>query len=100
MTSIGIDREQIKIAMTENVLDILCIIPKSEILKKGMPYVKDAIKSSGLLKKSCELKWNKFWIYFKKFWMSSKMFIAIWNIHGNDENELEMHSRVNNGLER
>ena len=44
MMSIAIDREQIKIAMTENVVDILCIMPKSEILKKGVPCVQDTIK--------------------------------------------------------
>ena len=79
--------------MTENCMDVLHTMPKNEALKKGAPCAKDAIESSGLLAKSCDLKWDK-------FWMSSKKFIAIHNIHGKDENEQEMHTRVSNELER
>lgn len=51
MGSLGIHKQQIKIAMSENCIDILCIALKEEILKKGMPHAQDAIKSSGLLNK-------------------------------------------------
>ena len=100
MGSLGICKQQIKMAMSENCIDILCIIPKEEILKKGMPYVQDAIKSSGLLNKDDDKKWDKLWVHFKKFWMSNAYFISLWNINGNAVDEVKMHARVNNGLER
>ena len=55
MVSIGIHWEQVKMAMTENCVDILCTIRKSEVLKKGMHCTKDSIKSSDSLTKSCQL---------------------------------------------
>ena len=60
MLSIRMCKEQTKIAMTENCMDALHIVPKDEMLRKGMPCAKDAIKSLGLATKSCELKWDKF----------------------------------------
>ena len=36
-TSIGIHREQVKMEMTENCVDILRIMPKNEMLKKACP---------------------------------------------------------------
>ena len=100
MGSLGICKQQIKMAMSENCIDILCIIPKEEILKKGMPYVQDAIKSSGLLNKDDDKKWDTFWVCFKKFWMSNECFVSLWNINGNSVDEVKMHTRVNDGLER
>ena len=92
MLPIGTREEQVKIAMTENRMGALRAMPK-KMLKKGAPCVKDAIESSDLLTKSCDLKWDKFWVRFKKFWMPSKKFAAIWSTHGNDENELGIHTR-------
>ena len=100
MGNLGICKQQIKMAMSENCIDILRIMPKKEILKKGTPYVQDAIKSSGLLNKDDNKKWDKFWVHFKKFWMSNSDFISLWNIDGDAADEVKMHTRVNNGLER
>ena len=44
MMSIGELAEQVKIEMTENCVDILCIMPKNEILKKGAPCAKCVVK--------------------------------------------------------
>ena len=99
MVKLEIDKEQVKCAMKKGVLDVLTVIPKSEIKSKGIPYVKSLIDELNLTK-SDKQKWAKFWKYFLKFWMSDENFISIWNINSNNSNEKEMHSRVNNGLER
>ena len=79
--------------MTENCIGILRIAPKNETLEKGVPCTKCTIESAGSLEKSCELKWEK-------FWMPSKKCTEIWSAHGDDANEQEMSARMNIRLER
>ena len=67
MGSLGICEAQIKMAMTKNCIDILCMIPKDEILNKGMPCAQDAIKPSGLLNKDDEKNGINFGCVSKNF---------------------------------
>lgn len=51
--------------MTPGKLDLLTIIPTSEIETKGIPYVKSLLKSKNVG------AWNTFWNYFTKTWMKT-----------------------------
>ena len=100
MLALKIDGEQISMAMTKFVLDVLTVIPPNEILSKGIPYVKSIIEKE-LVKQSDKDKWKLFWeTYFIKYWMSSESFIKCWNIHSEDDSHLDLQNRTNNALER
>ena len=61
--------------MTKNVLGILTILPRDEMLSKGVFYVRDVIDAECKDDKDVK-KWDFFWNnYFKTFWMSSEEFI-------------------------
>ena len=61
--------------MTKNVLDILTILPRDEIIPKGIYYVRDIIDTECNKSEDCK-KWNFFWdTYFKKYWMVSEEFV-------------------------
>ena len=80
MIFLKINTKQIKLAMTKHVLDILTILPRDEILSKGVFNVRDIIDAEC---KDVEVvkKWDIFWNnYIKKYWMSSEEFIKTWNI--------------------
>ena len=90
-----IPKHEVEQAMTRNVIDILTIIPRKEILKKGIPYVRSIIQESN------KAKWDLWWEnYFKKYWMSSTAFIKTWNIHNKGKKYKDIQNRTNNGLER
>ena len=72
---IGINRdEQVSIAMTKNVTDILTITPRGEIVTKGIPFVIYIIMPN--LGAEDLDKWRKLWTYFNSYWMSSMDFVA------------------------
>ena len=88
-------------SMEPNCIDLLTIIPKKEIVKFGIPYLKMVIKSMPGFNESDAKKWDEFWAYFKRFWCSDDKFIATWNIHDEKTNGYpDIHNRANNRLER
>ena len=100
MLSLKIDQEYVGHAMTKNCIDILTIIPRDEILVKGIPYVRSILEAEDLNLSSDDcVKWDVFWIYFKSFWCSSLEFIATWNIKDVDDKNRKMQNRTNNALE-
>ena len=99
MVDLKMETKQIKLAMTRNVLDILTIIPRDEILSKGIPYVRDIIDAEVKTKKDRQL-WDEFWGYFKKYWMSTQDFISTWNIFDTEKKYIELQNRTSNALER
>jgi len=76
MKDLGIPDEEIFIAMASGVYDLLTILPKEELLKKGIPYVREMIinkitnyyaeKEIALSQPAFEERWDKFWSYFMK----------------------------------
>ena len=73
-------RKTNQVSNDKNVLDILTILPRDEILSKGVFNVRDIIDAEC---KDVEVvkKWDIFWNnYIKKYWMSSEEFIKTWNI--------------------
>ena len=46
MIEYKIETDQIKLAMTQSVLDILTVIPRDEILTKGIDYVRDILDAA------------------------------------------------------
>ena len=59
MKKLGISQEQIDMAIENNCLDILIIIPTNEIRSKGIPGVKIAIELLSLSTDD-KVKWKKF----------------------------------------
>ena len=76
MKDLGIPDEEIFIAMASGVYDLLTILPKEELLKKGIPFVREMIieeitnyyaeKGMSRSQPAFEERWDKFWSYFMK----------------------------------
>ena len=100
MIEYKIEIDQIKLAMNQSVLYILTVIPRDEILTKGIDYVRDIFDVACKTKQDTR-KWDSFFEkYFKKFWCSSDAFIKTWNICDSDEKYKNLQNRTNNALER
>ena len=84
-------------AMHKNVMDVLTVIPRDEIVRKGIPYVRSILDQEDVEGRE---KWNSFWDYFTKFWCSSMDFIETWNIIDRNEEYYDLQNRTNNALER
>ena len=82
--------------MTKNVIDVLIILLRNDMLPYGIPYV-----CSCIIKTADKEKWDMFWnTYFMKFWMSSDKYIATWNIADGGKTCNDLQNRTNNPLER
>jgi len=79
-------------------LSTLTVIPPNEIIKYGIPYVRDIVDFK-LSEKDME-KIEIFWNYFHKFWLHSPLFVSRWNIDNRPREEKKKLFRTNNGLER
>ncbi len=90
----------IKVAMEVGALDLLCIIPRDEIIKYGIPYVRAKVEC-GQSEETVQ-KWDEFWKYFRKQWLSKAVPVSSWNICKNTGNSkyIQMVNRTNNALER
>lgn len=100
MKGCKIEKEQISYAMKPGVLDILTIIPKNEIPKKGIAYVKFLIDSQFPdMTVSDREKWAEYWKYFENFWCHSR-FINMYNINSETRDKRDLRNRTNNALER
>ena len=101
MLKLKIDKEYVSMAMYINVLDVLTIIPKNEIITKGIQYVREILESEDLNLSRDDLnKWHLFWEYFLSFWCSDNNWISSWNIVNEDGEFWEIQNRTNNALER
>ena len=80
--------------MEEGVLDMLCIIPRSEIEKYGIPFLQ-AFLQEGANGNTIE-KWDAFWVYFSRQWLP---IVESWNICGENDEILECRNRTNNAVE-
>ena len=76
------------------VLDLLRMIPQDNIEDFCIPYVRSVIED-GLSKEEIE-KWDLFWEYFTKTWIS---ILDSWNICLKDGSYKDLMNRTNNGLE-
>ena len=100
MSKLKIKKEQMTLAMEIGNIDVMTVIPRYEILTKGMFFVKDIIQAEGDLDDDDIKKWDLFWIYFKSFWCKTPEFIESWNIRDEDDAFWELQNRTNNGLEQ
>ncbi len=81
--------------MKVGCLDILCVLPKCEVLKYGIPFIHSIIEYDI---PTWELeKWTVFWKYFQRQWMP---ILASWNIREDNGEIIQMVNRTNNALER
>ena len=90
----------IKVAMEVGALDLLCIIPRDEIIKYGIPYVWAKVEC-GQSEETVQ-KWDEFWKYFRKQWLSKAVPVSSWNICENTGNSkyIQMVNRTNNALDQ
>lgn len=86
--------EVVKDAMKIGCLDILCIIPRDEVAKYGIPYLRWTLEKDQL--DNVKQGWNVFWQYFEKQWMP---ILNDWNICGEDGWYISMVNHTNNGIE-
>ncbi len=68
MKELQMDSTAINVAMEVGALDLLCIIPRDEIEKYGIPYVRAKVES-GQSEETVK-KWDKFWAYFDRQWLT------------------------------
>ena len=94
ITKLGFLAEEVALAMKVGVLDLLCIIPPNEIREFGIPFVRLIVEED--LSAAAIAKWDIFWIYFDKQWMSK---VDNWNICNEDGSYKKFMNRTNNGLE-
>eukprot|EP01034_Spumella_vulgaris_P034631 gene34631-42719_t len=94
LESLKMGDEVVSYMMQIGKMDLLTIIPVSEIVSKGIPFLRSMIDES-----ACQDKWNKFWVYFIKNWILLHK-PETWNIHTHVQNKVSMKNRTNNPLER
>ncbi len=75
-------------------LDLLCVLPRHEIEKYGIPYLRLTLEVGASA--SEKLSMDKFWTYFWKQWLQ---ITNNWNIREDDGHFLQMVNRTNNALE-
>lgn len=110
--------------MAPGKLDILTVIPTTEIISKGIPYVKSLVVSTN------KTAWAAFWSYFLRTWMNTYgmthntqqnnsqrrggsvkqacffFFCAniqgfeVWNVNSMSDEQVLLRNRTNNPLER
>ena len=86
--------DEIKDAMKVGALDMLCIIPRDEIEKYGIPFLRSKFED-GADHDSVE-KWDIFWKYFGKQWLP---IVESWNIIDENGETLEIRNHTNNAIE-
>jgi hypothetical protein len=82
-------------AMERGGLDLLCVLPRDDIVSTGIPFLRwqielgiDEVEKEG---------WNKFWEYFNYQWVP---IIPNWNVKLDDGSIIPFVNRTNNALER
>lgn len=93
MIDLLIPKETVSHVMTSGVIDVLTVIPISEIAEKGIPFVRSRVDESGH-----RGKWDTFWRYFKRTWMHTYD-PELWNVNAIVETT-DIVNRTNNALER
>ena len=83
----------------QDSIETLTLIAPNEIESKGIPYVRSVVETDDLSKEEME-KLEKFWDFFRRYWLSKPSYITSWNISHHCEEKTEDMKRTNNGLER
>ena len=73
MIDLGIPDHEVQIAMRFGVYDLLAVLPKDELDKKGIPFIQTVIidligeyyTTNAPEDKAWEKKWDTFWVYFR-----------------------------------
>ena len=94
MSLICVTSVAIRPAMMIGILDLLCMTPQDNVGDFGITYVQSVVKE-GLTKEEVK-KWDLFWEYFTKTWMS---ILDSWNICLEDDSYKKVMNHTNNGLE-
>ena len=84
-------------AMDVGGIDLLCILPRNEVVKFGIPYVCWTIETGTGLAEWEKAGYDKFWEYFVKQWVP---IMSSWNVREDDGSLVPNVNRTNNALER
>ena len=84
--------------MSPGALDLLCYINPDEIVKYGIPYLRQELEGNFI--NEMKLKFNGFWSYFMKTWVDGLYSVDLWNIYRFKDRFDELQNRTNNPLER
>ena len=84
----------VKEAMRVGSLDLLCIIPRNEIVAYGIPYLRSLLEKDQT--DDVKNRWKLFWKYFFMQWIP---IIKDWNICKSPNEYITMVNRTNNGIE-
>ncbi|KAH9139476.1 hypothetical protein AeRB84_016252 [Aphanomyces euteiches] len=98
MIKYRIPPDEVKIAMSSGLLDMLNVIEPDKVEKQGIKWVRRKIKEScdeGGLGYSKQ-KWSRFWKYFVKTWIHLYP-PHLWTVHGV---RMDAVARTNSPLER
>jgi hypothetical protein len=99
LIKLGIPKNMISNLVDENgLLNLLTVIPKEEIVEKGIPYIRHNFEE-GQYEKQFDIFWNK---YFIDVWVS-RFDPSCWNVNEivkNNSKEDILINRTNNPLER
>ena len=94
ISEIKMPEKDVKRVMQIGVLDLLCVIPRDEIVKYGIPFLREKLETDA--DADTINRWNIFWKYFD-YWLS---IIPSWNICKENGEFIELNNRTNNALER
>ncbi|POM58719.1 Hypothetical protein PHPALM_36597 [Phytophthora palmivora] len=96
MLALHISLTEISIAMEVGVLDMLTVLPSTDVDPAGIRFVQRKIR-----RRCREVNTDysddhrsQFWVYFRRIWL---ILFPVWNVYGMD---LQVVSRTNNPLER
>ena len=96
-----IPKEQIRYAMNWKVMDILAVVPKKELISKGVPFVCQMIENKFPNMTNNEKgAWKKFWAYFIQTWIEKPNYLDAWHLLDKDGHVKDIVARTNNALER
>ncbi|ETO73153.1 hypothetical protein F444_10876 [Phytophthora nicotianae P1976] len=93
MIDLRIPQEAVSHVMTAGVIDVLTVIPITEIAEKGIPFVRRRVDELGH-----QVQWDTSWRYFTRTWVRNYD-PTPWNIQAISEST-DIVNRTNNALER
>ncbi|KAG3232845.1 hypothetical protein PI124_g22077 [Phytophthora idaei] len=88
-----VPQNQIAAALAPGVIDVLTIIPVDQIADTGIRFVRSRVDETG-----SKTKWDAFWRYFRKTWMSTYG-ADLWNVDSMTASGIDLQNRTNNPLE-
>jgi hypothetical protein len=96
ITSYNISKELVNQLIGKNgLMNLLCMVPPSEIKTKAIPYIRSKIDETGY-----KQQFKEFWKYFVSTWVDGNYNPTNWNVNAIQDDPDLIVNRTNNPLER